>query len=58
MREERRAETRRLKIFALATVATIFFVSELLGERIPEIDRISHLLIVAYLGARSFVRDL
>lgn len=56
-REERRHTTRRQKRIVFYTVTLCFLLAEIIGERFSGFDHLTHLVVVAYLGARTFFRD-
>lgn len=57
-REERRSELRKQKRMVLYFVALAFLLAEIVSERYAWFDHLSHLAVLAYLGARTFIREI
>ena len=53
---ERRQGNRKMKIAAFAVVMAIFLGAQLIGDRSPLFDHLTHLTVLAYMATRVFVR--
>jgi hypothetical protein len=55
---ERRQRNRKTKTIAFLTVTGVFLIVLLAGDRYPWVDHVSHFAVVAFLGARIFMRSI
>jgi len=55
---ERREQNRKVKTKAFLIVMISFLVVKIVGEHYQSVDHYSHLAVLAFLGARIFLRDI